>query len=178
MSTAAPVHLPRTTSPHFAPNHPWDRNFQLALLVIAWTGNLLGFGASISHHLAENRPPYPLIVHMHGVVFTGWLVLYTVQVLLVHWRKLKVHRQLGMVMAGVAVVMLFLGPATALHVKHLKMNQARTDPAFLSIQRRPAGIWGAHRRRPDAPQGPGHPSAADAARHALPHRCRLRTLDW
>lgn len=64
----------------------------------------------------------------------GWLVLFTVQVLLVRWRKLTVHRQLGLAMAGVAVVMLLLGPATALHKQHLSMNQPNADPAFLSIQ--------------------------------------------
>jgi hypothetical protein len=133
---AAPASTPANgvARPPFPRDHPWDRNFHLTLLALAWVGILMGFGGSISRHLAQKQPAYPLIVHVHGVVFLGWLVLFTVQILLVRWRKLAAHRQLGVAMAAVAVVMIFLGPATALHMQRLKLNQAGSDPAFLSIQ--------------------------------------------
>ncbi len=134
MPALAPTSVTGVPPRRFPADHPWDRNFHLIVLVIAWVGILMGFGGDIAQHIEKNRPPYPFIVHVHGAVFTGWLVLFTVQVLLVRWRKLKVHRQLGLAMAGVALMMVFLGPATALHMEHLKMNQPGTDPAFLSIQ--------------------------------------------
>jgi hypothetical protein len=133
---AAPASTPATgvTGRRFPPDHPWDRNFHLAILAVAWVGILMGFGGSISRHIAKNEPSYRLIVHVHGMVFMGWLVLFTVQVLLVRWRNLAAHRKLGVAMAGIAVVMFFLGPATALHMQHVKLNQPDSDPAFLSIQ--------------------------------------------
>jgi hypothetical protein len=121
-------------SDRFPADHPWDRNFHLVLLALAWLGILMGFGGTISRHLAEHRPAYPFITHVHSVVFLGWLVLFTVQILLVRWRNLKAHRQLGWWMAGIAVAMVFLGPATALHKQHLTSNEPNADPAFLSIQ--------------------------------------------
>jgi len=122
------------SSRSFAADHPWDRNFHLALLALAWLGILMGFGGDIAEHLSKHRPPYPVIVHVHGVVFMGWLVLFTVQILLVRQRKLGLHRRLGAGMAWVAACMLFLGPATALHMQHLRAGQPDAEPAFLSIQ--------------------------------------------
>lgn len=119
---------------NFAPAHAWDRNFHLLLLTGAWLGILMGFGGDIAQHLSAHRPAYPLIVHLHGIVFTGWLVLFTVQVLLVRRQKLAVHRRLGEAMGWVAGGMLILGPATALHMQHLHAGQPGDDPAFLSIQ--------------------------------------------
>ncbi|HEY4299364.1 MAG TPA: hypothetical protein VGM73_00735 [Candidatus Didemnitutus sp.] len=125
---------PSVAKTPFAPNHRWDRNVILGLVGLAWLGILFGFGGDIAGHVSRHEAAYPLIVHVHAAVFTGWMVLFTVQVLLVRWRKLAVHRRLGMAMVGVAGTMVFLGPATALHMQHLRAGQPGADPAFLSIQ--------------------------------------------
>src|ERR1017187_5940668 len=77
---------------------------------------------------------FPPIVHFHAVAFVSWLVLFTVQVFLIRFKRLSVHRRLGMAMVWLAGVMVVLGPSTALTVQHQSMNQPRADPAFLSIQ--------------------------------------------
>lgn len=118
----------------FAPAHSWDRNFFLVMVVLAWLGIGMGFGHDIANHVAQHQPAYPLVVHVHAVVFVAWLVLFTVQVLLIRFKKLPVHQKLGMAMAGLAAMMVVLGPATALTVQHHGMNQPNADPAFLSIQ--------------------------------------------
>ena len=118
----------------FAAGHRWDRNFHLLMIALAWVGIVMGFGGSIAHHISQHRPPYPVIVHFHAVVFMSWLVLFTVQIFLIRCHKLAVHRRLGMAMAGIAAVMIVLGPATALTVQHARMNDPHADPAFLSIQ--------------------------------------------
>lgn len=118
----------------FAPQHPWDRNFFLVMVGLAWVGILRGFGGDIARHLARHQAPYPLIVHVHAAVFVSWLVLFTGQILLIRFHKLRSHRQLGFAMAGLAAVMVLLGPATALTVQHLRSGLPGADPAFLSIQ--------------------------------------------
>jgi hypothetical protein len=66
-------------------------------------------------------------------VFVLWLVLFTVQILLIRAKKLSVHKQLGLWLAGLAGLMVILGPATALTVQHHSMADPNGDPGFLSV---------------------------------------------
>lgn len=118
----------------FAPNHPWDRNYFLLMVALAWLGVLKGFGSEIIDHVQKHRPAFALIVHVHAVVFVLWLVLFTVQVLLIRAKKLSVHKQLGLWLAGLAGMMVILGPSTALTVQHRAIGDPNADPSFLSIQ--------------------------------------------
>ena len=101
---------------------------------LAWVGIIKGFGGSIANHLAKHQAPYPLIVHFHAVVFVSWLVLFTVQVLLIRFKRVSVHKRLGIAMVWLAGLMVILGPSTALTVQHRSMDQPNADPAFLSVQ--------------------------------------------
>jgi hypothetical protein len=118
----------------FAPTHPWDRNFFLIMAVFAWLGIGVGFGKEIASHLATHEPAYPLIIHFHSVIFVAWLVLFTVQILLVRFKRLPVHKQLGLGMAGLAVVMVITGPITALTMQHRTINRPDAESAFLIVQ--------------------------------------------
>jgi hypothetical protein len=118
----------------FAPNHRWDRNFYLVMVALAWLGILRGFGGEILARAAHNAAPYPVIVHFHAVIFVLWLVLFTLQVLLVRTKRLSVHKKLGFMLVYLALAMAFIGPATAPTVQHHGMASADSDPAFLSIQ--------------------------------------------
>ena len=122
------------TGAPFAPNHPWDRNVFLIYAVLAWAAILTGFGPEIVQHIRTHAKPFPLIVHFHAVAFMGWLVLFTVQILLIRSGRWAVHRTLGFAMIGLAAVMTVLGPATALIADHAKIGTPDADPGFLSIQ--------------------------------------------
>jgi hypothetical protein len=119
---------------NFAPNHPWDRNFYLVMVALAWLGILKGFGGEIADHVAKHKPAFALIVHVHAVVFVSWLVLFTVQILLIRTKRLSVHKRLGFALVWLAGLMAILGPATALTVQHRAMADPNADPAFLSVQ--------------------------------------------
>lgn len=118
----------------FPPNHAWDRNFFLLWAALAWAGILSGFGPEIVSHLQTHAKPYPLIVHFHAAAFMGWLLLFTVQILLIRTRRVAVHRKLGFAMIGLAGIMMVLGPATALIADHAKIGTPAADPGFLSVQ--------------------------------------------
>jgi uncharacterized membrane protein len=118
----------------FAPNHPWDRNFFLLYVGLAWLGILSGFVPEIVHHVSAQEKPFPLIVHFHAVAFMGWLALFSVQVLLIRTKRPELHRKLGYAMLGLAAVMMVLGPATALIADHGKIGTPDDDPGFLAIQ--------------------------------------------
>jgi hypothetical protein len=118
----------------FQPHHPWDRNFFLLYAGLIWVGIGMGFGPQIIEHVRGLKPAFPLIVHFHAAAFIGWLALFTGQILLVRYRRLDLHRNLGFAMIGLAVLMLILGPATAYVVQRAQFGAKDSDPAFLAIQ--------------------------------------------
>jgi uncharacterized membrane protein len=97
-------------------------------------GILGGFVPEIVQHVAQHKPPFPLIVHVHGVVFLGWLVLLTTQVLLIRRRRADLHRKLGIAAMGLAVLMVIVGPATAYYMQRSHWGTPDSDPPFLAIQ--------------------------------------------
>jgi hypothetical protein len=51
---------------------------------------------------------------LHGIVMTAWVLLFVTQVSLVATRRTKVHQRLGIVGAGLAVLVVVVGVMTAL----------------------------------------------------------------
>jgi hypothetical protein len=111
----------------------------------------------VIRHVELHRPPYPLIVHVHGPVFAAWLVLLTTQLGLVRAGNVRLHRKLGIAGMALAALMIILGPATAIMVDRAHMGTPNDDPGFLAIQLEDiigfaglvaAAFW--FRQRPDA----------------------------
>jgi hypothetical protein len=108
--------------------------------------------------LFANPEPLPFLLHLHGLVFSSWLVLYATQTFLVAAKKTRVHRRLGMAGAALATSMVLLGTYTALvRAKAVPVTDDFNPFAFLIIPLGDmvmfaalvtAGI--ALRRRPDA----------------------------
>lgn len=68
--------------------------------------------------IPEPSPPPPSLtplIHVHGLLFTGWIVLLWAQVRLVGAGRVHLHRRLGVAGAAVAVAMIGVGTLTALH---------------------------------------------------------------
>lgn len=53
----------------------------------------------------------PLLLHVHGAVFTGWVLLFVAQPAFVARGSIALHRKLGWVGAGLAAAMLIMGLA-------------------------------------------------------------------
>jgi hypothetical protein len=79
------------------------------MILVLWTIIVLGF--SKTYFLAGMvRAPLPnLLIHLHGAAFTLWMVLLLVQTTLITARKVKIHRTLGLMTFGLAVLMVVLG---------------------------------------------------------------------
>jgi hypothetical protein len=133
MSVESIVLAPRPAAP-FAPQHRADRNFFLLLVILTWLGVAGGFGLDMIAHFKGTRP-YPLIVHLHALLFVGWLVLLTTQVLLIRDRRADIHRRLGMTAAWMIPVMVVVALATAWTVQHQMalLLPARARPQFIGI---------------------------------------------
>jgi len=59
-------------------------------------------------------PTLTPLIHVHGLLFTGWIVLLVVQTCLIAARRADVHRRLGIAGAALAVPMIGVGTLTAL----------------------------------------------------------------
>lgn len=121
-----------------------------------------GFGPSVVN-TAGRKAPLTLMVGIHAGVFTAWLVLFFTQTFLVGKGRIAAHRRLGYAGAGLAVVMVVSGYATAIAMARRGFDlsgdlNSATDPhGFLVFQLGDlvtfgtlvaAGLW--YRRRPEA----------------------------
>jgi hypothetical protein len=86
-----------------------DDLFFLGMAVVAIIAVFVGFART--YFLAGLfRAPLPnLLIHIHGAVFTLWIILFISQIGLVTTGRLPLHRRIGRLGFGLAVVMVVLG---------------------------------------------------------------------
>jgi hypothetical protein len=78
--------------------------------------------------------PFTPLVHLHGALFTGWVVLFIVQTALVASHRVAVHRRLGVAGAMLAAAMVVAGTSIAIAGAARGSAPAGVDPlAFLAI---------------------------------------------
>lgn len=72
--------------------------------------------AGFSTQLAVGRSTFfsPPLVHVHAIVFMGWVTIYLLQNILVATGRMTLHRRLGWVAAGWMLPMIVLGFAVTL----------------------------------------------------------------
>jgi hypothetical protein len=90
-----------------------DDIFFSGMAVVSLIAVLVGFART--YFLAGvSRAPLPnLLIHVHGVVFTLWIILFASQTGLVATRRLALHRRIGLLGFGFAVLMVVLGVLAA-----------------------------------------------------------------
>jgi hypothetical protein len=93
----------------------FERRFYLGaslvfLVLVFWT-----FARTFYLKPLFGAAPLPLLLHLHGVVMSGWVVLLVVQSGLVAVRRVAWHRRLGVFGAVWAGLVVLLGAVTTLH---------------------------------------------------------------
>jgi hypothetical protein len=83
----------------------------VTLLTIAF----VGFARTYYLSAFTAAPRLPLLIHLHAVVFTVWMLLFVAQTALVATNRTRLHRQLGVYGAVLAVLVTVLGTAAALY---------------------------------------------------------------
>ena len=109
-----------------------DRIPSAVWLCILWIGMLFGFGLDAKRFL-DQHPPF--LLHLHATVFTGWMFLITVQVLLVVRNRVDLHRKLGWFLVAWGCLMGVMGPVGVYTsvMLHVKAHGIGPDP-FLCVQ--------------------------------------------
>ncbi len=89
------------------------RRFYLIMSLLMAAVFIGGFGQTVPDDFTH-VPGLPLLFHVHGAVFTCWVLVFVAQPAFVARGSLKLHRQVGMAGAGLAVLMVVMGLAATI----------------------------------------------------------------
>lgn len=105
--------------------------FFTAMGVVAAIAVIVGFGRTYAVPMARQTFHAPVVVHIHGMFAAAWLLLFLVEPLLVRWRKITLHKQLGRLGLPLAIgIVLTMIPAGLFQVT--RDSQAGGGPAAIS----------------------------------------------
>jgi hypothetical protein len=119
----------------------YDRVFFSCFAIAMALGVVVGFAptyyarlmASSPLHTVSNRP-FTGLIHLHGALFTSWVLLFIVQTALIASHRVKVHMSLGIAGGVLAAAMIFAGLGTALQAMKAGMAlPGVTAQAFFAI---------------------------------------------
>ena len=118
----------------------YDRAFYGGMAVVLALTVLLGFGPTYYSRLLSGPQatvsggPFTPVVHLHGALFTAWVLLFVVQTALVSTHRVAVHRRLGVVGAVLAGAMVIAGTSTAIQLARRGGAPPGVEPlAFLVV---------------------------------------------
>lgn len=91
-----------------------------------------GFSYTIDQNLIHPKIPRPRLLYLHATLFTGWLVFFILQSVLVRTHNVWMHRTIGWFGAGMGALIPLVGVATAVTMARfdatqLKMTNADAD---------------------------------------------------
>lgn len=103
------------------PEGRYDRLFYGGMAVALALTVLIGFAPTYYLKLVSSGPtttisgrPFTSLVHVHGALFTAWVVLFVVQTAFVASRRIAAHRRMGIAGAILAVAMIVVGTRLAI----------------------------------------------------------------
>jgi FtsH-binding integral membrane protein len=111
-----------------------DRWFYLAMALAAET--VIFFGFSRTYYLKFHYPSSPslsLIVHIHALVFTSWMIYFIVQTLLIAVRRPALHRSLGIFGAVLGTAVIGMGLLVAVIGMRLGHGNLTQSPAVIFL---------------------------------------------
>jgi hypothetical protein len=111
MSTVATVRKPVAITPP-----KYERMFYSGMAILMALSVLVGFTPTYYSHLFSSTPPrtisnapVSIAAHIHGALFSTWVLLFVAQTALIANRRIKVHRTLGVAGAVLAAAMVPAG---------------------------------------------------------------------
>ncbi len=99
----------------------------MSLLIAATI--VYGFSHTVDKNLIHPSPPRPAILYLHAAVFTGWLIFYIFQSLLVRTRNVRLHKQAGWFGVALGVAIPIVGAATSIVMARFNAAQLHSTDA-------------------------------------------------
>ena len=110
-----------------------DRIFHIGMAVAFLITAIVGFGPSYFFKPVHPSPALIPLLHVHGLVFTAWLVLLIVQSGLVRADRVDLHKRLGIAGAVLAALMVILGLLVAIDAARRGTSADGMDPLAFMI---------------------------------------------
>ena len=90
-----------------------ERWFYVGMSIAFLITVFAGFAPTYYLRSYFNATPLMPLLHVHGIVFTSWLVLFLIQTTLVAAHRTDIHRRLGILGGVIATLMILIGASTA-----------------------------------------------------------------
>lgn len=91
-----------------------------------------GFSSTVPGDFLDT-PALPLLLHIHGAVFTLWVLLFVAQPAFIARGSLRLHRRLGWFGAALVVAMVVMGLAATLLTVHLNAIPSFFPPTIFLV---------------------------------------------
>ena len=114
MGAATTLATPESLSSSAQLNWQRDRRFFIGMAVAAAVAVLIGFYPTYYLKAFYGTPVLPPLVHLHGFLFTAWIVLLITQTSFIAARRTHLHRRLGIGGGVLAVLMTIVAFFTAI----------------------------------------------------------------
>jgi hypothetical protein len=116
--------------PRYRPvNRTVERIFYSGMAILLCVCVFIGFSPTYFQAGMMGAPLPSPILHIHGAVFTLWMVLFVVQTALISARRVKWHRSFGIVAFCLPPIMIVLGVWAAIDALHRGVRIGPLDPA-------------------------------------------------
>lgn len=108
------------------------RRFYLIMSLLMAAVFIGGFGQTVPDDFTH-KPGLPLLLHVHGAVFTLWVLVFVAQPAFVARGSLKLHRQVGMAGAWLAGLMVIMGLAATIFAIRYKFIPSFFPPTIFLV---------------------------------------------
>jgi len=110
-------------------NRTVERAFYIGMAILLCLCVYIGFSPTYFQAGMMLAPLPSPILHIHGAVFTLWMLLFVVQTTLISARRVKWHRSFGTVAFCLPPIMIVLGVIAAIDALHRGVMIGPLDPA-------------------------------------------------
>jgi len=112
-----------------------DRRFFTGMALLAALAVFVGFAPTYYLKATFATPALRPLFHLHGALFTSWIVLFLVQTALVAARRVDIHRRLGVAGGVLAATMIAVGLTAAIDGlrRGLTIPGGPPPPTFFAI---------------------------------------------
>jgi hypothetical protein len=101
-----------------------EHTFYLGMTIAMVVTVFAGFAPTYYLRPYFIQSPLQPLLHLHGLIFTSWVVLFIVQTTLVAAKRVNTHRRLGIAGGVIASLMIIVGVTTAI----IRASQGATPP--------------------------------------------------
>lgn len=117
VATAAASRAPRRADHRF---YAWAGAAAFAIVFV-------GFARTYYLKFLFGAPALPWLLHLHGALMTSWFALFFAQTYLIVSHRVRLHRRVGVFGATLALLIVVVGAAVAVHFAARDMNKPQTE---------------------------------------------------